>query len=80
VHQVDCRDNARNGIFTSRTGGSFRGGSRIQWHEFHHAAYGLKDEYCCDGGYGYYPPLANLFDSAERCDRKGAEPHLRVVH
>jgi hypothetical protein len=34
-------------------------------HEFSHAAFGIPDEYCCDGGYWNIPPI--LYDSQAAC-------------
>jgi hypothetical protein len=34
-------------------------------HEFSHAAFGLPDEYCCDGGYWEVPPI--LYPSQAMC-------------
>jgi hypothetical protein len=71
LHRVSCRDNAwpSSGQF------SVMGFDSITaWHEFHHAAYFLNDEYCCDGGYGL--PLidsANEYSSLGTCQAKSVQ-------
>jgi hypothetical protein len=60
VHTTSCRDNAPGGSFSSKSGS-------VSWHELHHAAYGLADEYCCDGGYFQEEPFPNLYDDLDDC-------------
>lgn len=36
-------------------------------HETAHGVFNLRDEYCCDGGYGEITPHSNLFDSQAEC-------------
>src|SRR5262249_10583878 len=63
IHRVDCRDN--------RVGADFSGQEPLKgWHEFHHAAYGEADEYCCDGG---YRSDINLYSSLQVCRDKSSD-------
>ena len=77
IHDVNCRDNAPNGVFTSWLGSELAG-SRVTWHEFHHAAYGLADEYPPDGGYWEDPMLPNVMNGRTNCALYGAEPSFCV--
>jgi hypothetical protein len=78
LHDVNCRDNAGNGVFTSWLGSELAG-SRVTWHEFHHAAYGLADEYPPDGGYWQDSMLPNVLKGPAECALFGAEPALCVA-
>lgn len=44
-------------------------------HEASHAAFGLPDEYCCDGGYWNIPPV--LYDSQDNCNNDPANAAWR---
>lgn len=74
IHNVNCRDNADwNGATFSAEFGAGLG--YVAWHEFHHAAYELADEY--PGGAHYQTrDLPNNMSSATECARWGAEPAL----
>jgi hypothetical protein len=74
IHNVNCRDNASwNGATFSAEYGAELG--QTTWHEFHHAAYELADEY--PGGAHYQTrDLPNNMTSATECARWGAEPAL----
>jgi hypothetical protein len=74
-HDVNCRDNAGNGVFTSELGEELAGG-RVTWHEFHHAAYQLADEYPPDGGYFQTSMLPNVMKGPAECALFGAEPNF----
>lgn len=44
-------------------------------HETGHKIFGMKDEYCCDGGYGQpSDPYPNIFTSEAQCQAKSANP------
>lgn len=60
LHTNDLRDCASGNRVTSEPT-SFR----TVVHEFSHAAFGLPDEYCCDGGYWNIPPV--LYNSEDSC-------------
>lgn len=60
LHPNELRDCAGGGRVTSEPT-SFR----TVVHEFSHAAFGLPDEYCCDGGYWNIPPV--LYTSQAAC-------------
>jgi hypothetical protein len=63
IHTVDCRDYA----YTYWKVGSANE-PLTAWHELHHAAFGLEDEYCCDSNYNEAQPYTNIFPSAARCE------------
>lgn len=82
IHTVKCRDNSgigKGSTFSAELGGAFPV-ANIIWHEFHHAAFELADEYCnstpCDGGYFQTGDLPNVMSNATECSRHGAEPFL----
>ena len=54
IHREVCRDNAPGGMYSALS-------PLISWHEIHHAAFGLADEYCCDGGYFQTSPFPNVY-------------------
>jgi hypothetical protein len=68
LHKVDCRDNAPGNWYSSKPDW------RITWHELHHAAYGLADEYCCDGGYFEANPYPNVMRDLFSCSMSGSTP------
>ncbi len=68
LHKVNCRDNAPGNSYSSVPGWT------VTWHELHHAAYGLADEYCCDGGYFEANPLPNVFRDFSSCAMNGSTP------
>jgi len=74
IHGVNCRDNAD---WTHATFSAVFFNPLVTWHEFHHAAYDLADEYA--GGAHYQTPLLpNNMSSAAECARVGAQPDLCV--
>jgi hypothetical protein len=42
--------------------------------DFHHAAYGEADEYCCDGGYFEDGETPNLYGSDSSCQARSTQP------
>jgi len=55
-----------------RKGGSIRfsasySGNRTVVHESGHGIFGMKDEYCCDGGYDELDRMPNIFSSLGNC-------------
>lgn len=68
LHKVNCRDNAPGNSYSSVPDW------RITWHELHHAAYGLADEYCCDGGYFEANPYPNVMRNLASCAMNGSTP------
>jgi hypothetical protein len=77
IHAVNCRDNAdwNSATFSAEFGGAL---GTTAWHEFHHAAYDLADEYASDGSYYQTSTLPNVMRNATECAREGAEPSLCV--
>jgi hypothetical protein len=74
---VNCRDNADwNGASFSAEYDSVL--ALVTWHEFHHAAYDLADEYPPDGAYYQTAAVPNVMANATECTSKGAEPLLCV--
>jgi hypothetical protein len=75
IHAVLCRDTADwNGAsFSAEFDDTL---ARVAWHEFHHAAYDLADEYPPDGAYYQTGTLPNVMSNATECAVKGAEPGL----
>jgi hypothetical protein len=74
IHAVNCRDNAD---WNHATFSAVLFNPLVTWHEFHHAAYDLADEYA--GGAHYQTPLLpNNMTSAAECARVGAQPNLCV--
>lgn len=63
VHrETEVRDCGGGGRASARAGG---GREWIAVHESGHAAFGLPDEYCCDGGYWNISPI--LYNSQTAC-------------
>ncbi len=77
IHTVKCRDNAdpNGATFSAELGGGFPV-ENIVWHEFHHAAYDLADEYSPDGGYFETSDFPNVMSNANECTLTGAVPSL----
>jgi hypothetical protein len=75
IHKVNCRDNAdwNHASFSAEFDFSL---GRVTWHEFHHAAYDLADEYPPDGGYFETGTLPNVMLGATACALRGAVPAL----
>jgi hypothetical protein len=73
IHRVNCRDNAD---INHATFSALYGSPLIVWHEFHHAAFDLADEYPPDGGYFETADLPNVMKDARECALFGAEPAL----
>lgn len=61
----DARDAAGSGLFTVNA--RVASAPNIMRHEIGHAAFGLADEYCCDGGYDPQPTLANVYNTQSDC-------------
>jgi hypothetical protein len=61
LHDVACRDLSVGSNFTA-------GAPAVGWHEIHHAAYGLADEYCCNSIYWQANPYPNLYLTKPPCD------------
>lgn len=73
VHRnAAIRDCGGGGRASARAGG---GREWIVVHEGGHAAFGLPDEYCCDGGYGHQPPI--LYNSSNSCNNDAANTAWR---
>ncbi len=62
LHTQGFRDCASGGLFSSDSDKL-----RTVIHESGHRPFGLRDEYCCDGGYGQSPTLPNLYKSLNAC-------------
>lgn len=62
VHRESVRDCGGGGRASAGAGG---GNEWIAVHEAGHAAFGLPDEYCCDGGYWNISPI--LYSSQTAC-------------
>lgn len=76
-HLVDCRDTADgSGSTFSALATPTSAAARTFWHELHHGAFDLADEYADDGGYFQTIDLPNVFGSAAACQQFGAEPAL----
>jgi len=74
IHNVNCRDNSdwNHATFSA----SFVSGvAHVAWHEFHHAAYDLADEYP-GGAHWQGSVFPNNTSDATQCATKGAEPAL----
>lgn len=67
IHTDNFRDCAKGGIFTSRISAGNNRGLRIVRHETGHSPFGLRDEYCCDGGYGEQNIFPNLYKTLQSC-------------
>lgn len=61
----DARDAAGGGLFTVNA--RVAAAPNIMRHEMGHAAFGLADEYCCDGGYSPQPTESNVFNTLSDC-------------
>jgi hypothetical protein len=72
VHQTGLRD-CGGGARSSSLAGS--GNEWISVHEFGHAAFGLPDEYCCDGGYWNVSPI--LYSTQAACTGDAANAAWR---
>jgi hypothetical protein len=75
IHKVNCRDNSDWNHASFSAEFDFALG-RVAWHEFHHAAYDLADEYPPDGGYFQTGTLPNVMQNATDCALYGATPAL----
>ena len=64
----DCRDWSVPGPFYSA------GSPAISWHEMHHAAFGLSDEYCVGTIHHQHPRFPNVYTSQAECVRLGSNP------
>jgi len=62
VHLDNERDCASGNTFSTEFDGN-----RTVVHESGHAVFGMKDEYCCDGGYSELGRLPNIFESQANC-------------
>jgi hypothetical protein len=62
----DCRDWSAPGPFYSA------GSPAISWHEMHHAAFGLSDEYCVGTFHHQHPRFPNVYTSQAECVRLGS--------
>jgi hypothetical protein len=62
----DCRDWSVPGPFYSA------GRPAISWHEMHHAAFGLSDEYCAGTVHHQHPRFPNVYTSQAECVRLGS--------
>lgn len=76
-HLVDCRDTAdgSGSTFSALASPTFAA-ARTFWHELHHGAFDLADEYADDGGYFQTFDFPNVLGSAAACQQFGAEPSL----
>lgn len=76
IHAVGCRDNAdwNGATFSAAFGAAL---DIITWHEFHHAAYDLADEYP-GGSHFQTATLPNVMRNSTECALWGAEPSLCV--
>ena len=72
VHRESVRDCGGGGKASARAGG---GNEWIAVHESGHAAFGLPDLYCCDGGYWHQPPV--LYNSQSSCQSDPANAAWR---
>ena len=62
LHTQPFRDCASRGLFSSDSARL-----RVVMHETGHRPFGLRDEYCCDGGYGESSVFPNLYKSLNAC-------------
>lgn len=60
IHRITCRDNAPGKTYSAKS-------PTVGWHEIHHAAFGLVDEYCCDGFYDEVHPHPTLYFWPNAC-------------
>lgn len=65
---LDCRDWSVPGPFYSA------GTPQISWHELHHAAFGLADEYCMGTIHYQRGRNPNVYNSQAECQRLSADP------
>ncbi|GAB4573006.1 MAG: hypothetical protein Kow0077_14050 [Anaerolineae bacterium] len=72
VHRENVRDCGGGGRASAKAGG---GREWIVVHESGHAAFGLPDEYCCDGGNWHIPPI--LYNSQASCTGDAANAAWR---
>ncbi len=72
VHRESVRDCGWTGRASAGAGG---GNEWIAVHEAGHSAFGLPDEYCCDGGYWNAPPI--LYSSQAACTGDAANAAWR---
>lgn len=72
VHREGVRDCGGGGRASAGAGG---GNEWIAVHEAGHAAFGLPDEYCCDGGYWNISPI--LYNSQAACTGDAANAAWR---
>lgn len=72
LHAVNCRDSAPGNFFTSMMTDLSR--LDTTWHELHHVAYGLSDEYGPDGAYWLADPFPNAYPDLQSCARLGSVP------
>ena len=63
----NTRDAAKNGLFTVNA--LVASAPNIMRHEMGHAAFGLADEYCCDGGYDPQKSQSNVFNTLDACTK-----------
>ena len=63
-----CRDWSVPGPFYSA------GSPAISWHEMHHAAFGLSDEYCVGTFHHQHPLFPNVYTTQAECVRLGSNP------
>jgi hypothetical protein len=66
--ELDCRDWSVPGPFYSA------GTPSISWHEMHHAAFGLSDEYCKGTIHYQRARDPNVFNSQADCQRLSTDP------
>lgn len=64
----DCRDWSVPGPFYSA------GNPAISWHELHHAAFGLSDEYCAGTIHHQHLRFPNVYTSQAECVRLASNP------
>lgn len=72
VHRTGLRDCGGGARASTGAGG---GNDWIAVHEFGHAAFGLPDEYCCDGGYWSISPV--LYNAQASCTGDAANATWR---
>ncbi|HUQ27147.1 MAG TPA: hypothetical protein VM051_01055, partial [Usitatibacter sp.] len=64
----DCRDWSVPGPFYSA------GTPKFSWHEMHHAAFHMSDEYCPATVHSQHRITPNVYDSKELCEKLGSTP------
>jgi len=72
---LDCRDWSVPGPFYSA------GTPTISWHEMHHAAFGLSDEYCTGTLHHQHAKFPNAYTSRQECLDRSSDPNtcLRIT-